>query len=151
MFEIDTAEDLFFYICRTMKKFSGRRVKRVSEFLFLVMTLNHLREWIAPGYQRKGKGWPEPKNQEEQLFRDIWNMPEFQIINGLCNGIKHYKSIPQTTSTEFGLTIDEWESIDDVQDFDNGPPQRFEVDGVDVETIMTKVVEFYSKNWFNKL
>lgn len=151
MFDVDTAENLFFHICRTMKRFSCRRVKNVSELLFLVMALNHLREWIAPGYKRDDKGnWPTPKNQEAQFFQDIWCLPEFKIINKLCNGTKHYISIPQTTNVEYGLNIDEWESVDDVQNFDNGPPHQFEVDGVNVETVMSKVLEYYSQNWFNK-
>lgn len=152
MFDINTAEDLFFHIREALKSFSGNRGKNVRELLFLVMALNHLREWIAPGYKRDHKGvWPITNGKNEEFFLDIWKLPEFKTINKLCNGTKHcIVKNPKTTDVEYGLPIDEWSDIDGVQDFDSGQPQRFEVDGVNVETVMKTVQEYYSKNWFDK-
>ncbi len=123
----------------------------VSELLFLIMSLNHLREWIAPGYKKNKDGnWPTPHNLQEQFFLTIWDLPEFKTINKLCNGTKHFISNQQLTSTVYGVNFDDWDSFDDVQNFDNGPPQIFKVDGINVETVLLKVLEFYSKNWFEK-
>lgn len=71
MFDLNTAEDLFFYIQDSMKKYLANKHKNVSDVFFLIMALNHLREWIAPGYhprfndKSKSNEWKETNNGAE--------------------------------------------------------------------------------------
>jgi hypothetical protein len=113
------------------------------------MGLNHLREWIAPGYKDIYKETPAV-SKEQKFFLKIYDeLPEFKIINASCNGIKHLKS-SQNTNAEYGLKIDDWGLIGDVKSFDDGSPSKFTVDGVDIEITLKKVIDFYSKEWFDK-
>ena len=154
IFDINSEKGLFFLINRTIKRFTDELEKDVTELLFLLMALNHLREWIAPGYGRDQDGnWPDPDNDGEQFFLDIYNeCPEFKIINKLCNRTKHPEKIPQITHSEHGLTIDEWKGkIDDLLDFDKGPATNYYfVDGRNVIDIINTVIDFYKTEWFEK-
>ncbi len=153
IFDINSAGSLFFLINRTMERFSGEREKDVTELLFLIMALNHLREWIAPGYGRNRDGnWPDPDNDGEQFSQDIYDKcPEFETIRKLCNRTKHIKPITQNTDSENGLPIDEWRGkIDDVADFDKGPAINYFVDDENVIHIINTVIDFYKIEWFEK-
>ena len=153
IFDINSAGSLFFLINRTMERYSGEQEKDVTELLFLIMALNHLREWIAPGYGRDQDGnWPIPRNNGDQFFLDIYNKcPEFQIINKLCNSTKHFRQITQNTHSEHGLPINEWSGkIDDVADFDKGPAINYFVDDENVIDIINTVIDFYKTEWFEK-
>ena len=151
MFDVTTPNDLFFHACRTMEHFENRRTKKISDLFFLIMALNHLREWIAPGYKKDENGmWPLPLNPQQKFFLSIWDLPEFRTINGICNGTKHFISKHKATSAEYGLNFDDWDNIDDIQNFDNGPPKAFKVDDIDIEPVLRKIIEFYSTNWFEK-
>jgi len=150
MFDINTADDLYFHVCKTMESFSQNNAKKVSDLFFLLMALNHLREWIAPRYCKRNNKWPEPKNNAELFSRNIYDIPEFDTLRKLCNGTKHLRKNTPKTSASYGLSIDEWNNINDVKSFDNGPPSQFEVNGKDVEELISTVLNYYSENWFNK-
>ncbi len=153
IFDINSAEGLFFLINRTMERYSGEQEKDVTELLFLIMALNHLREWIAPEYGRGQHGnWPIPRNSGDQFFLDIYNKcPKFRTINKLCNRTKHLKSITQNTDSEHGLPINEWkEKIDDILNFDKGPAINYFVDGDNIIDIINTVIDFYKIEWFEK-
>lgn len=143
MFGLNSPDDFFFYIKRTVEHQAHSKEKRVNELFFIIMGLNHLREWIAPSYDYRSPA----QTPEQQFFNEIWELSEFKKINKLCNGTKHL-SIAPPTEAKYGLNIDDWYSIDDVLDFDNGPPKQFLVDETDIEDIINAVVEFYYENWF---
>lgn len=153
IFDINSAEGLFFLINRTMKRFSHEHEKDVTELLFLIMALNHLREWIAPGYGRDRDGnWPDPDNDGEQFSQDIYDKcPEFETIRKLCNKSKHIKRNSPNTHSEHGVFVDEREGkIDDLLDFDKGPAINYFVDGENVIDIINTVIDFYKTEWFEK-
>ncbi|MBT4668620.1 MAG: hypothetical protein HOC17_03680 [Candidatus Ruthia sp.] len=148
MFDLK-AEDLFFHVKQAMGKYQESKSKSIEQLFFIIMGLNHLREWIAPGYKYDRES-PSPVTKEHKFFVKIYNeLPEFKTINASCNGIKHLES-SQNTDAKYGLKIDDWGLFDDVQSFDDGPPSKFTVDGVDIEIILKKVIDFYSKEWFDK-
>jgi hypothetical protein len=74
----------------------------VIDFLMLVFLLNHLREQIVEGQKCEMiKNIPTSKRTDEQnLFMNLYEMPEFQIIRQLCNGSKHYKIDKQLCEIE---------------------------------------------------
>ena len=153
IFDINSEKILFFLINRTMKRFSGEREKDVTKLLFLIMALNHLREWIAPGYKKVNGKFPPANTEKEKFFLDIWECSEFRTINKLCNNTKHIdeEQNPQNTYSEHGLTIDELEGeIDDLLDFDKGPAINYFVDGENVIDIINTVIDFYKIEWFEK-
>lgn len=114
------------------------------------MALNHLREWIAPRYKKRGGSWPPADTPEKQFSQNIYdNCPEFDTIRKLCNKSKHINRDPRTDS-ENGLPIDDWKDIDSVKDFDKGPAKNYSVDGGNVIGIMKKVIDFYKTEWFEK-
>jgi hypothetical protein len=152
IFDIKTSKDLFFHINRTMKDYCDENEKDAIKLLFLIMALNHLREWIAPGYKKdRGGNWPLADTPEKQFSKNIYdNCPEFDTIRKLCNKSKHINLDPRTGSMHT-LTIDDWTGkIDDIADFDNGPATDYFVDGGNVIDIINTVINFYKTEWFEK-
>ncbi len=148
MFDLK-AEDLFFHIKQAMGKYQESKSKSIEQLFFIIMSLNHLREWIAPGYKDIYEKTPAT-TKEQKFFLKIWHeLPAFKIINASCNGIKHLKS-SQNTDAKYDLEMNDWDSVDGVKSFDDGPPSKFTVDGVDIEITLKKVINFYSKEWFDK-
>ncbi len=152
IFDINSEKGLFFLINRTMKRYSGEREKDAAELLFLIMALNHLREWIAPGYSKNRNGnWPTPNNDGERFSQDIYDKcPEFETIRKLCNRSKHLKEIPQITDSEHNTTVDEWKDFDSVSNIDKGPATNYFVDDKNVIDIINTVINFYNTEWFEK-
>ncbi|CAM3619175.1 hypothetical protein [Thalassospira profundimaris] len=120
VFDIRTAEAFFTSAVNAYKRYHSADENRKStqDILYVVMVLAHLREWIAPG-ENFGKG-AIAKNAAHQFGIDLFNeCPAFVDLLGLCNGTKHTK--PPPTEVGGSLNIDDWLSVDDVHDFDNGP------------------------------
>ncbi len=119
-----------------------------TRFLLLIFTLNHLREWIAESNWEKIK---EKRRRNESLtdgekfFEDIWEMPEFRVINSLCNRGKHYitKSQHNKTNTVQGFSAGLGRCGDSLGQL------YYLIDGVDVRDILSKVVLKYD-SWFNE-
>jgi len=63
------------------------------DFLFLVLGLIHLREWIAESpyfeIERKQKA-SLPLTAGERFFIEIYDMHSFKVIQELCNRGKHF-------------------------------------------------------------
>lgn len=153
IFDINNAKGLFFHIKRTRNDYFESKEKNPSELLFLIMALNHLREWIAPGYKPCGHGnWPPADTPEKQFSQNIYiNCTAFETIRKLCNHSKHITRNSPDTDSEHGLDIDDWTGkIDDVADFDKGPATNYFVDGENVINIIDAVINFYETEWFEK-
>jgi len=120
-----------------------------TKFLLIIFALNHLREWIAESncenIQKKIKT-NETLTEAEKFFDDIWKMPEFRIINSLCNRGKHYitKSDEYKTNVLQGLRCDIGRCGDTLDQI------YFLVDGIDVRDIFSKVFQRYD-SWFKKI
>lgn len=151
IFDINNAEELFFHIDRTMKDYCAEKEKDAVKLLFLIMALNHLREWIAPGYKPdRHNNWPATDTPEKQFSKNIYiNCTAFETIRKLCNKSKHITRNPRTDS-EYGLPIDDWKDFDSVKDVDKGPAKNYFVNGENVINIMKKVINFYETEWFEK-
>lgn len=93
IYDIQDARSLFIEVQDAFVEYCETPSERL--FLFLVFSLNHLREWITKsGYkqiQRKNKSGA-PLSQEEVFFYKLWGLEEFRTINHFCNQGKHCKT-----------------------------------------------------------
>jgi hypothetical protein len=85
IFDLNTPLDFFNSIRQIIKRYKSNKVKDIEELLYIIMGLNHLREWIAPGYDLQ----KPPKIPEETFSRAIYNTPSHETIRLLCNHSKH--------------------------------------------------------------
>ena len=110
------------------------------------MGLNHLREWIAPGYN------PEktPSNEQETFFQLIFKNASFKVINSLCNKTKHFQRMKENTSSEHNVLFGEWLDIDAVRNWDKGPASDYFVDGINIIEMIDEVLGFYRTEWLEK-
>lgn len=146
MFDVSTPKDFFFHIERAIENYESSNHKQVGSLFFIVMGLNHLREWIAPGYNHENSA----TKPEEHFYNNIFEeCDDFKIIKDICNGVKHFKT-KKLTSVEYGL-FDDIKNLDDIQMFDAGPPIAFCIDNRNVEDIMKTVSKYYTEQWFKKL
>lgn len=67
----------------------------------VIFPFYHLREWICPGkydsYKHKSNN---ELTREEHLHNYLYSMPEYKIVQALCNNAKHYSAINLTDRTE---------------------------------------------------
>jgi hypothetical protein len=147
--------ELYSQIGISITKYKQSEEKSIEQLFFIIMSLNHLREWIAPEY--KTKEWDkqtkkminiEPKNQEEEFSKNIYYYDDFSIIRKICNGIKHLT--PITTNIMHNENVDTWKNVDNILNVDKGPIVKILIDNRDIEEIINNVYSFYSKEWFRK-
>ena len=81
IFDLKTSEDFFNTILRVYDRYQQSNTKDVEDLLYVLMGLNHLREWIAPEYNYKTVA----EKPEEIFYNEIWETSSFQIINSLLN------------------------------------------------------------------
>lgn len=147
-FGVFTAKQFFDQIEIVYRRLAQPGAKTVSDVFFVVFGLNHLREWIVPGYKYTKKKPSPPKTHEENFYVHIFcASPEYKTIKEVCNGLKHVRT-SSSTSAQHGLLIDEWPDTDGVSEFDKGQPSGFSIDGSDIVPVLGKVIEFY-RTWFN--
>ncbi len=85
IFDITTPEQFFDSIRTIFEDYKSSNAKSVEKLLYVIMGLNHLREWIAPGYNHKN-----PAQDEAQKFYNlIWDVPSYKIIKEISNLTKH--------------------------------------------------------------
>jgi hypothetical protein len=119
----------------------------VEDLLYVLMGLNHLREWIAPRYDLK----KQPSKPEESFSKEIYSFPSFTIVRSLCNRTKHMRNVSETTSSSHDIPFDDWTDIDAVMNFNHGPASKYLVDGRDVIEIIDDVIAFYRTKWFERV
>jgi hypothetical protein len=104
-----THNALFNIICQKYAEINAKHSMKIEEAYFLIFSLNHLREWICPGYHYDSI----PQSENESKFNKIYDYDSFKIINDLANHTKHLQ-----TKTSVGIKtypmIDDWPSLDDV-------------------------------------
>ena len=141
IFDITRPDQFFIIIEQTFRDYqTADRVKSTKDILFVIMGLNHLREWI--------KKWPSAHPDANEFSDRLLKDTDYGMINSLCNGIKHICQAP-TTSTIHDTTMDEWTNVDDVLDFDKGPPTAHFIENEPVEAVIQRVIDLY-KEWFNQ-
>lgn len=146
LFDINSPEAFFRAIRRNAEILQDARAKETDRLLFVILGLNHLREWIAPGY----KAGDCPRTPEERLFEGVFALDSFKLLNAICNHTKHLRPFSDCVETKYSLPIDEWPNIDSVESFDDGPPSGYSVDGRDVLDAVDDVIRFYEENCFSK-
>ena len=142
LFELKNARDLFSEIQAAICEYHEKPNSRL--FLFLVFSLNHLREWIAgSSYEsiKKKKEDGSKLSQAEEFFWSIWELQEFQIVNRLCNRSKHHLiSQGNKTSIIEGMHCNGFCS-------DSLDQKYYLIDGIDSRIIFAALIrEYYS--WF---
>lgn len=145
IFDIHSDEAFFNSLQRIVSKLRLNKVKNTDELLYLLMGVNHLRDWIAPGFN-----WKDgvPLKIEEHFGVAIFDIAEFKVVNDLCNRSKHMKHLECRFETEYGVQFDDYPEIDSVHDFDNGPPVNYYVDGRNLLDIIEVVLCYYDSNWY---
>ena len=138
IFEISTPEDFLHSIEKVYERYL--QSKYCEDLLYVLMGLNHLREWIAPD------GTPE--GAAKQFSKAIYADADFHIVRRLCNRTKHLRKIE--TTTEYGVTMDEWPNLASVHSLAEGATLAHLVEDKDVTEVCDSVIDYYKKNWFRQ-
>lgn len=149
LLDINSEEGFFEIIKNSFKKYKNEKDKSIEILLFIIMGLNHLREWIAPGYApfTHNGNINVPKTRYEQFSNDVYITNEHKIIREICNKSKHLKS--NGTSSDHALPSDKSITIDEIINFDNRLAVSYMVDDRDITDIIEKLIFFYQTGWFN--
>jgi hypothetical protein len=143
-FDLSSPELFFDAIERAAAELADSDFKSTERLMFVVMGLNHLREWIAPGYDYR----QPPTSDAEKFFHHIYSIPEYGVIKSLCNCSKHLSMTSGSLTMPPPLSMDEWPEVDAVSNFDHGPMPAYYVDGRDVMDIIDEVMRVYEEDWF---
>ncbi|WP_148044772.1 hypothetical protein [Stagnimonas aquatica] len=142
LFELREPKNLFAEIQEAMAEYCREPSSRL--LLFLLFSLNHLREWIAgAGYEalKAKRQSGQVLLPAEMFYFELWTLEEFQTINALCNRSKH-ASIRSggATSVSSGATCNSWccDSLDQTY---------YRIDGIDSREIFFPVIQKYHA-WF---
>ena len=149
LFDIKSPEDFFNSLLRVREKYESKRTKYIEDLLYMILGLNHLREWIAPGYRYDKK---KPAVTDEQLFFDrIHNdLEDFKTINQICNHSKHLRAHNHVVDTNYSNKLSDWDDLSSVESLAEGVPVSYTVDDNDVLEIIDSVIDFYKLNWFER-
>lgn len=144
MFELESPRSLFEEIQSALTEYNRKPNSRL--FLFIVFSLNHLREWIAGNGAKevydKSKAGKELSDGEVFLL-EIGTLSEFNLVRLLCNKSKHISvSLPYELTTSRGFHVDSpcTDSLDQLY---------YTIDGLDSRHVFCVVMQKYSE-WFLK-
>ncbi len=142
LFELRGPGDLFREVQSAAMDYDKQPNSRL--LLFMLLSLNHLREWIAGASLEELK--PRRKSgvllPNEELYYELWAMKEFRVINSLCNRSKHHdiRGGVQTSITQ-GMTCNSPCS-------DSLGQIYYRIDGLDSRKIFLPVIRKYFE-WFH--
>lgn len=145
-FNIESADQLFDLLKTVAKRFLSSDEMQTEYFLLLVFGLTHLREWIAPGYDWKN----DPQTPAEILFRKIFKLKEFKLLQGLCNRSKHMCATNDAMAPLFEIVREPSTNDNSVSQSGRRNLVGFFVNGNDMEDVFRVVIKFYEDNWFSK-
>jgi hypothetical protein len=122
-----------------------------EDLLFIIMALNHLREWIAPDYNPYGRPpkLRNPKTKAEEFSRRLYCDPNFKIIREICNATKHVKKngpSHKTTTESVPHQVDTGPHGPKFFITTNSATNHF-IDGERVESFVRPVMKLYGE-WF---
>lgn len=142
LFELASPHDLFREIQKAISEYCEEPNSRL--LLFLLFSLNHLREWIAGmGYQELLKIQKKGRviSEAEQFCLSFDDLDEFQIVRSLCNRSKHHKiTTDNNTSVTVGLTCNGYCT-------DSFDQKYYLIDGIDSREIFFPIIRKYYL-WF---
>lgn len=144
LFKIHGAKELFEEIVSAYSDFCESPENRT--LLFLLFSLNHLREWIAGTTPQGIRNIPKSAlKQHHKFFTRIGYKQDFQIINRLCNRSKHYITKPDQHKTD----ILEGARAGLARAGDSLGQTYYLVGDRDIRDIFAGVIAEY-KTWFDK-
>jgi hypothetical protein len=152
-FDIESAKDLFDVAEQRFERYCAGSTKSAEDLILIIMIVNHLREWIAPGfgkkYDKKSKTWTWPvANSEAKKFsRKVYEHANFDLIRKLCNGTKHAKTVNKA-DTQYEENIFAWPNLFAVKNIFRGVPVSHSVDGKPVDALISPIMEMY-RDWFH--
>lgn len=143
-FDLNEPEDLYRLIHEAYDEYVEMPTER--NFLFLALGFTHLREWIAQAkhseIESKQKAH-EPLTDAEKFFVEIYDLPDFQVIQELCNRGKHHitRGTKAATSKVQGLRPGIGKAGDRLDQ------QYFLIDGRDSREHFVELIRKYN-DWF---
>ncbi|HHQ4480428.1 TPA: hypothetical protein ACSP1H_000905 [Aeromonas veronii] len=144
MFELESPRSLFEEIQSALTEYNRKPNSRL--FLFIVFSLNHLREWIAENGAReifeKSKAGKE-LSDGEIFCQEIGQLTEFKLVKSLCNKSKHI-----SVRLPFELTISRGFHVGG-SCTDSLGQIYYEIDGIDSRKVFFVVMQKYNE-WFLK-
>lgn len=151
MFDIESARELFAMLRTRFGQYSEELEKSTEDAIFIVLIANHLREWIAPGYNPSNNNWPSAKTDAERFSRRVYEHSDFALVRALANGTKHLKNSSRTDTMYFNNTMDDLR-LGDVggQPIMKGIPAAHFVDDRLLETVIDPVMKLYGE-WFESV
>jgi hypothetical protein len=146
LFDLNRPGDLYRIVLDTYKRYLAHPTE--ADFLFLVLGFTHMREWISEsdrGQIADKKKAGATLTDGEQFFEEIYAMPEFRVIQELCNRGKHHitKGSAAKTSKAEGLRAGLARAGDKLDQ------TYFLIDGRDSRDYFIELVHKYN-SWFSK-
>lgn len=141
-FDISSPKLFFQAIRRATKELKQSEFKNTEKLMFVIMGLNHLREWIAPKNT--------PLSPAKVFSQKIYKLKAHKTIRRLCNHSKHMDPFGGVMSMPPPAMIDDWPDVDSVNNFDYGPPRGYLVDGKDLLEVISEVIRYYDDHWFSQ-
>lgn len=121
--------------------------KDAEKLLYVVMGLNHLREWIAPLYDPKTMN---PSTPQEIFYEGIFGYSGFKILKSICELSKHQNARSSiTTAVGYSeLPQCDWRSFAEVKKLRDGYPSHHFINQNDAADVCLEVLKYYKDNWF---
>jgi hypothetical protein len=151
-FDIESPKDLFDVAEQRFKRYCADSTKSADDLILIIMMVNHLREWIAPGFKKKCDKksktltWPVAHSEAQKFSRKIYEHTNFDLIRQLCNGTKHADTV-QKAKTQYEENIFAWPNLLAVRNIFRGVPVSHSVDGKPIEALISPIMEIY-RDWF---
>ncbi|MBI5120001.1 MAG: hypothetical protein HZA67_03280 [Rhodospirillales bacterium] len=146
LFDLIDALAFFKSTQRRYESYRQGHIKSTEDLLYIILGLNHLREWIAPDYNKTKSKWPPADTAEKTFSKAVFENHDFGILRSLANGTKHAKAVE--TGYAGGAPMDDWGDFDSVANVDKGPPTAHFVDERPIEELVAPVIQLY-ENWFS--
>ncbi len=140
IFDIDGPRELFAMLDHRFRDYCDDDEKADEDVVAIVVWVNHLREWIAPGYEPKKKNgqcvWPKADTPEKLLSQEVYDHPSFKVVLDICNALKHHDGALLRIVTETKYENEE-----------PGIPSAHLVNGRPFEDYIEPVMAIY-RRWF---
>jgi len=151
IFDIESPAELFAMLQNRFNEYRADGEKSTEDAISIVLLTNHLREWIAPGYKRKGKIWPPARNTAEEFSRQIYEHSDFKIIRDVANGTKHLRCNRNTDTMYFGDATQEVLVIGKIagKQVLKGIPCAHFIDDRLFEDVLDPIIKLYD-SWFSR-
>lgn len=148
MWSIKDARNFFALIDSQFQQYKNESLKDIVKLIFVIMGLNHLHEWIAPGYRPRSSR--VPSTYAESFCWCLYHTEEHCIVRRLCNHTKHLTSLKGITTKQNEATLVHWDSMASVPRLNAPLAYIIDLNGDrrDITLILDEAIDFYRKHWF---